>query len=187
MARRHVSPKQKGELRIVVQNAGRYALYWYANFFGEDLYCGPGAKFFQGARISHHASGKGHVHAGGQRHLAPVSTPPGRLVGKDRISGFSQDVGLLDWSYQPKRDAVHRKSLILDRPPLPLSVDLWILQPRRPELVQEVLQEYRQTRLLGQLHISVTSPELFAVAFTMTERGLASFARAALRDQPSHP
>lgn len=175
--------KQKGELRVVIQHEERYALYWYAKLTGEDLYTGTGAKFFQGARVSHHASGKGHAHVGrGQRLTAEPSQAPGRLIGKDKITSWSYDLAMLDWDYhQPKRDAVHRRTLVLDQPQSSVSVDLWILQPHQPHLVREVLDEYRQMRLLGQLHIAVTKPELFAVVWTMTDQGLASFAKAVAR------
>lgn len=175
--------KQKGELRVVIQSGEQYALYWYANLTGEDLYTGAGAEFFKGSRVSHHASGKGHLHvAPGQRLIGPPSQAPGRLVGKEKITGWSHDLTLLDWGYRPKRDAVHRKTLILDQPEPPVSVDLWILQPSQPQLVREVADEYRQMKLLGQLHVSATKPELLAVVFTMTDRGRASFAEAVERN-----
>lgn len=174
--------KQKGELRVVLHHNGKHGLYWQATLKGYDLYAASPEKGLAASRVSYHASGAGHVYLGPNRDrlIGPPSQRMDDFIGKEKVGCWSHlDV---TWGYSPKRDAVHRRTLILQSPPA-LAVDLWILQARREELVAEVLQDYRQVRILGQLHVAVTSPQLFAVVYTMTDKGLASLGERVALEQ----
>lgn len=180
-------PKQKGELRIAVQRAADFGLFWQATLEGEDLYAGTSKGGVGQIQMSYHASGAMHLHVFNRRGriVGPPSQPLRSLAGGEKVGGWGLQLADVQWGYRPKCGAVHRRTLILQEPvPVPLTVDLWVLQPGQTELVERVLKDYGQVKIIEQLHVVATRPELLAVVWTFTEEVLASMI-SALRDSHS--
>jgi hypothetical protein len=170
-----------GELRVVIQRGPDYGLFWQATLNGDDLYAGTPDTM--GPQFSYHASGKGHVKVkrGRDRLVFPPSQPLASLVGKQKVGGWGHQERNVRWGYRPKGENVSRRVLVLPTPvPTPMTVDLWALENGRTNLASEVLHEYETLRIVGQLHVE-TSPQLFAVVWTFTDRDMTVMLEALAR------
>jgi hypothetical protein len=179
--------KQKAELRILTRIRDQYAVAFYASLQGYDLYCGSGLGFGPKDmfRHSYHESGKPHLRiptpAG--RAIGEASTPLEHLTGKQKIGGSSTELQGLKWGYQPKPDSATRRTVTLDVEALNVpgfTSELWALEPGKPELVEEVFQEYKQVAgmVLAYASANWCTPSLLAVAWTLRPEAWAALERS---------
>ena len=157
---------RKAQLRLAVRHGDKCGLVWQATLHGHDVYADTPHPAVS-SRFSYHKSGAGHVHILQRRIIFPPSQPTEHLLGKQKVGGWSYQ--FVQWGYHIRPDTSHRRTAILEEPiPRPVSIELWLLQRDHPELAQEVLTGYQGVRVIAQLHIPITSPQLFAVVYTMT-------------------
>ncbi|GGO76793.1 hypothetical protein GCM10011348_04840 [Marinobacterium nitratireducens] len=162
----------KAELRVYATAEGQYATMRYVTLRNFDLYTGSrfaspldDNKVF---RTSYHASGKNHLHipVPPWRSIGEPGDRPSELLGKRHIAGGGGDLRMLHWSHKPpKQDTPKRKSLILDITKIPAqrcNPEVWIVEPNRPELVQEIHDWYNDKggEIVAMLHADWCKPEI---------------------------
>lgn len=90
--------KQRAELRVVLHEAGHYALLLRASVVGQDVYCGWSDRAGEFLRSSHHQSGATHTYIfGSQRAFPEKAAALAELTGTLRLWGGAQDLDDLDW------------------------------------------------------------------------------------------
>ena len=173
------------DLRVVMHDGVRHALYWTATLQGSDIYAGPPhvrrRKIF---RISYHESGELRLYLLGRDPKLTASTPPASIIGKVRLGHWSHILNTVRWDYRPKKDSKKRKSLIIDvcklEVPDSLTVELWAVELGRNELISEILEDdFSEARQrLGYLHADWTRPLLLVTVWTMAPKVRAALERS---------
>ena len=183
--------KQRAELRVVVRRGDAYALCLRATLAGYDLYCSVhDREDKQVLRSTHHASGKAHtyVYDGAVRLNDGWTVPLCDFRGIQRIWGTAPDLESLDWRYRPKKNSRIRRNLLLDLAEMPQmwSVDLWIIEHGRLNLVAETLASYNGG-LADLISFSIcdwAQPQLLAVSWSPSQAVTDSFQRYAADHLP---
>jgi hypothetical protein len=144
--------------RVVYKRAGRYAVALHVTFqkHGMELYVGETRRddleWDLSSRRSYHASGQRHEklmvhHRGALRELERFRRTPGpspaNFVGKEELFGGPAD-DAVDWDYRPKSDSRTRETFTvpLDEGPTFRNTGLWLVEPGRRDLVEEILTNY---------------------------------------------
>ena len=171
-----VSKRQHGAIRIVFERCGDYGLFWQATLQHADLYAGTPEKGTDVLlRMSYHESGATHTYYQYAEHerrrvLNSPSQPVRQLTGIEKVGGWGIPAHAA-WGYEPKPDSPTRKTLILHEPlPVPLSVDLWIAEDGRSAELVAASRMPDAIKLVATLHVAPTTPELFAVVWTMADK-----------------
>jgi hypothetical protein len=180
--------EQKVELRIGLEQGGRFGLAWQATLGGDHLFAGArandGREVF---RFTYHRDGKNHFYVEGNR---TITEPHPELVA---ISGVQQIAtwhppGLPEFNYRPKPDSDTRRTLIVPYPARPTTVDLWALEAGDPaDAFQAVFagpgyfyeRDHRRgfIEVAGAVAAGWTTPRLVAVIWWMTLEALENYAR----------
>ena len=181
-------PRQKIELRVVLYDGKRYAVYFNASVSGRNIYTGTGRhKKRDIFRSSYHTFGRTHLKVLGRQVSQGRLPEPDKISDAIRVSSGGGDIGDLNWDYQPKADSKSRRNLILDLRELEslqggFTAELWALGSNDKDAVENVLKDYRaKAQILAELHIDWTSPALLLFVWTLTPEGWAA-ANRALRD-----
>lgn len=99
---------------------------------------------------------------------AETMNPTERWAGRRRVASRTFDPGFTVWDPEPPGPSTQTvleidDSVVRDLPGW--TVDVWALEPQRPELVEECRALFPV--VLGAAHDAGTVPELLAVAWTM--------------------
>jgi hypothetical protein len=172
--------QQEAHLRVALHHEGRYQLLLFADLLGFDLYAGPHGVQNQ-LRSSWHETGQVHTHTPEGRKIGPPRVMPRRFEGTAKL--YSGGYIGPDWSDQPQSDSSTRRTLILDKRSIErsLALDIWAVEAMRDDLVAEVLAEYsgeRGIELVSHVTVDWTSPQLMAVAGTLTLAAWESMTRS---------
>jgi hypothetical protein len=180
---------QQADLRIVVKRSAEHGLVAWVRITNEDLYCGirgeSGEELF---RTSYHESGQVHIYLfdGKKRDTPRSEVPLGLFRGCTRLWAIGVDLDHAHWRYRPSREAPTRRNFVidLDTAPLPISIDIWIIERGRGELLVDIMREYTPPNPIKQLISSSlvdwTHPWVYAVAWgpsKMVTDSLEEFAR----------
>ncbi len=91
---------------------------------------------------------------------------------------------MLHWSSkQPKNDTKSRKSLILDVNEIPVqqcNPEVWIMEPDRLELAQEIYDEYSKPgcEVINMLHADWCNPAIVIVVWKLDDKAQAALEKA---------
>jgi hypothetical protein len=180
---------QKADIRILLRSADKYAVAFYAKVQSYNLYCGPGLGFGPKGmfRYSYHESGESHLHVPKSEGLGMAIGDPGTLLaelkGKQRFPGPSSEPQALKWDARPKPDSSKRRTIIMDLEAITVpsfSIDLWTLEPGKPELVEEALQFYEPFTGVMLAHVLADwcTPNLLGVVWTLRPEAWANLERS---------
>jgi hypothetical protein len=182
--------KQEAELRIVLRRGDSNALMVRASIVDDELYCGMHEKTNEEVlRTSYHGTGQTHTYvADGAKRVEDTATVPLlEFQGKERIWGIAPDTDALEWTYTLSPDSAIRRNLLLDLGEVPemWSVDIWMIEHGRTDLVEETLAFYgRGDRIISYRHIDWTQPQLLAVAWAPSDEVVDSLRRYAEESLP---
>ncbi|UTW04508.1 hypothetical protein KDX31_05745 [Amphritea atlantica] len=180
----------KAELRVYATADGQYATMRYVSLRNFDLYTGTrfappfdDDKFF---RASYHATGQNHLHipVSPWRSIGEPGDKPSEFSEKRHITGGGGDLRMLHWTETPpKQNTARRKSLILDITEIPVqrcNPEVWIVEPNRPELVQEIHDEYSGPgcEVVAMLHADWCKPEIVIAVWKLNDEAQAALERS---------
>ena len=177
--------RQRADLRVVLFDGQRHALYWRVNMTGNNIYTGTQRlRRREIFRLSYHESGHSNLAVMGRPVPSDCKPSLDNFMGKFKVAAFSGDRSSLPWNYRLKQDSAIRRNFVLDlRSFLDIpswTVELWAVEAGRPDLVTEILlTEYEGGgRVLTHLHADWTVPELLLVAWTLTPEAWAALERS---------
>jgi len=180
------SKKQRAELRIVARRGISHALMLRVTLTGHDLYCSVhDATGSQLLRSTYHASGKLWMHAydSGVRMDDGTAVPLASFRGVERAWCTAFVADNLKWGYRPTPDSPIRRNLLLDAAAMPevWSVDLWVIEHGRLDLVARTLDSYNGglADLISYRICDWSQPQLLAAAWTPSQLVADSFQRYA--------
>ncbi len=179
----------KAELRVYAAADGQYAVVRWVSLVKGDIYAGArfGEPFDTDLfRTSYHASGKNHIHipVDPGRSIGEPGDPPTELSGKRQIASGGGDLRMLRWTTKaPKKDTETRKSLILDINEIPVqrcNPEVWIIEPNRPELAQEIQDEYSKPgfEVVDILHADWCNPEIVVIVWKLDDKAQAALEKS---------
>lgn len=179
----------KADLRVYAKADGQYAIMRWVRLDKNDIYAG--AKFGKPLdanlfRTSYHATGENHIHIPVHpgRSIGEPGDPSAELIGKRHVTGGGGDLRMLDWTTkQPKKDSETRKSLILDIDKVPVqrcNPEVWIMEPGKPELVQEIIDEYSGPgcEVVNILHADWCNPEIVVIVWKLDDKDQAALEKS---------
>jgi hypothetical protein len=167
--------KQKLELRVVIFDGQRHALYLSLSLFGQDIYTTLGGSSGRNLiRHSYHWSGETHLRVAERIVSRAKQTRLQSISGRARIAVASQSLSGLDWSYKFKNDSKTRRNIIIHTRILAdipsFTVEVWAIEPKQDNK-NALMSEFEQNRILTHAHINWTNPEFVIVVWTLTDQG----------------
>jgi hypothetical protein len=165
--------KQKFELRVLLFDGKRYAIYQSSSVNRHDIYTSmghlDGRNLF---RQSYHRSGQSHLHFAGQKLPQKPGEMPDNISGHVQIACTSMTFGpLIRWNYKPKKENRTRRNIIIDIRTLPapqITAELWAIKPNQPENVSAVLSKFQEHLIIHHEHITHTNPEFVVIIWTLS-------------------
>jgi hypothetical protein len=177
--------KQKFDLRVVVFDGARYALYLSLALKGHDIYSTAGR--FDGRHLfrhSHHASGQSHLRVGGGIVSRATQDRPDSVSGKVQLDAASQSLNGLNWNYKPSPETTSRRNIIVDLRNLPgvpsFTAEVWAIERNNTADVEAVLTQFSKATIIVHEHINSTDPELVALVWTLTNQRWQNAGKATL-------
>jgi hypothetical protein len=192
---------QQANLRIVLQRADSYALLARLTVQGDNIYCGiHNSTRSELLRSSHH--GTGDRHAWGWKHTYVAdrakridggpAIPPSDMKGCQRIWAIPGDPESVEWDYLPKPESGtrHNFTINIDDLAVPCTVDVWIIERGRPDVLLDVIKLHHDHPAMRPLAFSKvidwTHPQILAVATVPSPEVIESLERTA-REQGFPP
>lgn len=177
--------KQKIEIRVILFDGEKYAVYFRVSVNGYDIYTGSGS-------MNANEVFKGSYHSSGQRHLKVLEkmVSKGQLPRPEEVSepvqvaASSQSIQNLNWGYKIKRETKSRKNLVMDLRGMldvpSFTAELWALPASEERIAEAVLKRYKgKGRLLAKLLISSVKPTFLLFVWTLKPEGWAALRRSA--------
>ncbi len=172
--------KQRGELRVVLERGPSYALLSRVTVRGYNLYCGIHSSTKEELlRSTYHESGRGHIYVfdGAKRVPNPRRERLRDFKGCEKLWAIG-DSGDLEWTYQPKEGPNRTNFIVnIDNLRTPCTVDIWIIQRGRLDLLTDIIRLYQGhfvMRFLGFKLMDWTHPQVFVVAWRPSDEAIKS-------------